>query len=102
MESARCPQPKMPSPTFSAASKGEQMPPPQIEETPITIKPIADESKPANPPPQLPDKGRTGKAADMSEATLESMSVKEPASQGSAPLAEEEVQQKVASGEAGM
>lgn len=101
MESARCPQPKIPSPTLSAASKGEQMPPPQIEETPNIIKPVADESKSANPPPQLPEKGRTGKAADVSEATLESMSVKEPASQGSAPLAEEEVQQKLASGEAG-
>lgn len=102
MESARCPQPKIPSPTLSAASKGEQMPPPQIEETlNIIIKPVADESKSANPPPQLPEKGRTGKAADVSEATLESMSVKELASQGSAPLAEEEVQQKLASGEAG-
>lgn len=77
------------------------MPPPQIEETLNIIKPVADESKFANPPPQLPEKGRTGKAADVSEATLESMSVKELASQGSAPLAEEEVQQKLASGEAG-
>ncbi|GLT35106.1 hypothetical protein SLA2020_095850 [Shorea laevis] len=98
MESARCPQPKIPSPTASAASKGEQKQLPANEEnTNVTDK--VDEAKPAVPPVQ--EKVMTVKPPDASEATLESMSMKEPASQGSAPLAEEEVQKKVAAGEAG-
>ncbi|GAB2270760.1 hypothetical protein Dimus_005629, partial [Dionaea muscipula] len=40
------------------------------------------------------EKGKTLKIPDISEATHESASVKEPASQGSALLAEEEVQQR--------
>lgn len=99
MESARCPQPKAPSPTLSAASKGEQKP--FNEETPSIWKTV-DEGKAAIAPQQTAERVRTAKAADISEATHESMSVKEPAaSQGSAPLAEEEVQQKVATSEAG-
>ncbi|KAK9274657.1 hypothetical protein L1049_021908 [Liquidambar formosana] len=100
MESARCPPPKVPSPTLSAASKGEQLPPPRNEETP-NIKETVDEGKAVIAPQQLSEKGRTARVADMSEATFDSISVKEPVSQGSAPLAEEEVQQKLASGEAG-
>lgn len=102
MESARCPpQPKVPSPTTSAASKGEQKPSPADEETPI-VKEIADEGKAVVPTQQFLEKVQpVAKAPDVSEATLESMSVKEPASQGSAPLVEEEVQQRMASGETG-
>ncbi|XP_007039787.2 PREDICTED: E3 ubiquitin-protein ligase RBBP6 isoform X2 [Theobroma cacao] len=100
MESARCPQPKIPSPTTSAASKGEQKPVSAKEESP-SVKDKANEVKVAIPPQQVVEKVKIAKPADASEATLESMSVKEPASQGSAPLAEEEVQQKVVSGEAG-
>ncbi|XP_031252792.1 E3 ubiquitin ligase PQT3-like [Pistacia vera] len=100
MESARLP-PKVPSPTMSAASKGEQKPLPIEEETPV-MKETADEGKAVIAPQQVLEKPRAvAKAPDVSEATLESMSVKEPASQGSAPLVEEEVQQKMASGEAG-
>ncbi|KAJ0106183.1 hypothetical protein Patl1_18454 [Pistacia atlantica] len=100
MESARLP-PKVPSPTMSAASKGEQKPLPIEEETPV-MKETADEGKAVIAPQQVLEKPRVvAKAPDVSEATLESMSVKEPASQGSAPLVEEEVQQKMASGEAG-
>ncbi|XP_044485793.1 E3 ubiquitin ligase PQT3-like isoform X2 [Mangifera indica] len=99
MESARL-QPKIPSPTMSAASKGEQQPSPIVEETPI-MKEMA-EGKAVIAPQKVLEKPRAvAKAPEVSEATLESMSVKEPASQGSAPLAEEEVQQKMASGEAG-
>ncbi|PPR89382.1 hypothetical protein GOBAR_AA31295 [Gossypium barbadense] len=98
MESARCPQPKIPSPTASAASKGEQKPVSAKEECP-DVYDKANEVKVAIPQ-QVLEKVKVVKAADASEATLESMSVKEPASQGSAPLAEEEVQQKVASGDA--
>ncbi|OMP02771.1 Zinc finger, RING/FYVE/PHD-type [Corchorus olitorius] len=73
MESAGCPQPKVASPTTStsAESKGEQKP--------------------------------TSASAKQESLNLELMSVKEPASgsQGiSAPLVEEQVQQRVASGEA--
>ncbi|CAK7356347.1 unnamed protein product [Dovyalis caffra] len=100
MESARCPPPKIPSPTQSAASKGEHKTSPGNEVSPNLNKEITEE-KPVIASQQVPEKVRTAKAADVSEATHESMSVKEPASQGSAPLAEEEVQQKLAPGEAG-
>ncbi|XP_059440781.1 E3 ubiquitin ligase PQT3-like isoform X2 [Corylus avellana] len=101
MESARCPQPKIPSPTLSAASKGEHKPSPVNEQT-LKIHETAVEVKAAVAPQQTADRARTAKAADMSEATHESASVREPAaSQGSAPLAEEEVQQRLATGEAG-
>jgi E3 ubiquitin-protein ligase RBBP6 len=101
MESARCLLPKVPSPTLSAASKGEQKPSPVNEQTP-KIHEAAVEGKAAVAPQQPAERARTSKVADMSEATHESASVREPAaSQGSAPLAEEEVQQKMATGEAG-
>lgn len=99
MES-RNPQPKAPSPTHSAASKGEQLPP-QKEET-SKVHEVIEESKAVSAPPQTMEKVRLPKGADASEATHESISVKEPASQRSAPpLADEEVQQKAVSGEAG-
>ena len=103
MESARCPPlPKNLSPTQSAASKEEPKAPPVIEETSnVNIKDTVDEVKPDVVPQQVPEKVKATKAPDVSEATHESMSVKEPASQGSAPLADEEVQQKMAPGEAG-
>lgn len=100
MESARCPQPKIPSPTLSAASRGENKPLPLNEETLKTQETI-DEVKPVLAPQPMLEKVRNTKVADVSEATHESMSVKEPASQGSAPLVEEEVQQRLASVEAG-
>jgi E3 ubiquitin-protein ligase RBBP6 len=102
MESARCPPPKVPSPTRSVASKGEQHKlSPGNAESPNLNKEITEEEKPVIASQQVPEKVRTAKAVDVSEATHESISVKEPASQGSAPLAEEEVQQKLAPGEAG-
>ncbi|KAL9405922.1 hypothetical protein Peur_002894 [Populus x canadensis] len=102
MESARCPPPKVPSPTRSVASKGEQHKlSPGNAESPNLNKEITEEEKPVIASQQVPEKVRTAKAADVSEATHESMSVKEPASQGSAPLPEEEVQQKLVPIEAG-
>ncbi|KAK8584500.1 hypothetical protein V6N13_109889 [Hibiscus sabdariffa] len=100
LESSRCPQPKIPSPTTSAASKGEQKPISAKEECRV-VNEKASEVKVAIPPQQALAKVKVVKPADASEATLESISVKEPASQGSAPLTAEEVQQKAASGEAG-
>ncbi|KAJ6711768.1 RETINOBLASTOMA-BINDING PROTEIN 6 [Salix purpurea] len=101
MESARCPQPKVPSPAQSVASRGEHKLSPGNAESPILNKEITEEEKPIIASQLVPEKVRTAKAVDVSEATHESMSVKEPASQGSAPLAEEEVQQKLVPIEAG-
>ncbi|KAL6988593.1 3-dehydrosphinganine reductase [Sarracenia purpurea var. burkii] len=56
------------------------------------VKQTADQGKVASSPQRTMEKGRMGKVPDASEATHDSMSVKEPASQGSAPLADEEVQ----------
>ncbi|XP_038687657.1 E3 ubiquitin ligase PARAQUAT TOLERANCE 3 isoform X2 [Tripterygium wilfordii] len=99
MES-KIPQPRIPSPIHSVGSKGEEKPPCRKEETPI-VKEMVDEVKPLNAHPRVLEQVRTVKVADISEATLESMSIKEPASQRSAPPVEEEVQQKLTSGEAG-
>ncbi|KAH6771752.1 hypothetical protein C2S51_010156 [Perilla frutescens var. frutescens] len=100
MES-RNPQAKVPSPTQSAASKGQQVlaPPPQQEEIPKIVETV-EENKPANVPLKS-EKGIALKVPDASEATHDSRTVKEAASQGSAPLADEEVQQRPISGEAG-
>ncbi|XP_077233023.1 E3 ubiquitin ligase PQT3-like isoform X2 [Tasmannia lanceolata] len=99
MESARCPPPKAPSPTLSASAVGDHIPPPPKEDS-LNIKQIVNETNAVNVP-QHSEKSRTTKNFDISEATLESMSVKEPTSQGSAPLADEEVQQRVPIGEPG-
>ncbi|CAL1401571.1 unnamed protein product [Linum trigynum] len=105
MESARCPQPKFPSPTQSAGSKEEpRLPPPSSEPTTthnIKLTTVEEKPVPGPVPPLAVEKPRTSKVVDASEATHESMSVKEAAaSQGSAPLMEEEVQQKLAPGDA--
>ncbi|KAG6386980.1 hypothetical protein SASPL_152162 [Salvia splendens] len=100
MES-RNPQAKVPSPTQSAASKGQQVPapPPQRQEVPTNVETV-EENKPAIVPLKS-EKGIALKVPDASEATHDSRTVKEAASQGSAPLPDEEVQQKPISGEAG-
>ncbi|KAL6557002.1 hypothetical protein OROHE_006878 [Orobanche hederae] len=99
MES-RNPQAKVPSPTQSASSKGQQVvgPPPQRGETPKFAATV-EESKSFNLSP-VKKKGRTIEVPDVSEATHDSRKVKETVSRGSAPLADE-VQQKLISGEAG-
>ncbi|XP_027335778.1 E3 ubiquitin ligase PQT3-like isoform X2 [Abrus precatorius] len=100
MESARCPQSKIPSPTSSAASKGELKISPVNEGT-TNIQETADNRKAVSAPQQTSEPVRNPRAADVSEATHESISVKEPISQGSGQLVEEEVQQKVVPAEAG-
>ncbi|KAE9607435.1 putative transcription factor interactor and regulator CCHC(Zn) family [Lupinus albus] len=100
MESARCPQPKIPSPTSSAASKGELKVLPVNEGT-ANIQEIADNRKAVTAPQQTSGQVRISRAADVSEATHESMSVKEQTSQGSARRVEEEVQQNLVPTEAG-
>lgn len=105
MESARVLPPKIPSPSQSAASKGELLPPPPppppLKEENSKAQEIVEESKNGSAPPQMLERVRTLKVADVSEATHDSVSVKEPASQGNDPLADEEVQQKPVVGEAG-
>lgn len=98
MESARDPQPKMPSPTMSSASKGEQNQP-QIEVSPKMDN--TQQVQTVTAPQETSERAKAVKVADVSEATHDSFSVREPPSQSSAPQAEEEVQQKVASSEAG-
>jgi E3 ubiquitin-protein ligase RBBP6 len=100
MESARYPQPKIPSPTSSAVSKGELKISP-INEGAANIQDTADEIKAVSAPQQAPEHIKIPRAGDVSEATHESMSVKEPVSQGNAPVIEEEVQQKLVPTEAG-
>ncbi|XP_027917850.1 E3 ubiquitin ligase PQT3-like isoform X1 [Vigna unguiculata] len=100
MESARCPQPKIPSPTSSAASKGELKVSPINEKT-TNILETADDKKAVTAPQQTSEQVRNLRVADVSEATHESMSVKEPASQGSTQQVEEEVQQKLVPADAG-
>ncbi|KAK2446817.1 DWNN domain, a CCHC-type zinc finger [Trifolium repens] len=100
MESARYPQPKIPSPTSSAVSKGELKISP-INEGAANIQDTTDEIKAVSAPQQAPEHIKIPRAGDVSEATHESMSVKEPVSQGNAPVIEEEVQQKLVPTEAG-
>ncbi|XP_023552396.1 E3 ubiquitin ligase PQT3-like isoform X2 [Cucurbita pepo subsp. pepo] len=98
MESARIAQPKVPSPTVSAASKGERNIQSVNEETTMTKQ--VNEEKAITSGPQSLEKAKATKAVDESEATHESMSVREQASQGSALIVDEEVQQKMAASEA--
>lgn len=101
MESARCPQPKNPSPTSSAASKGELKISLVNDDGTAKIQETAGEIKAISAPQQTSEHAKIPRVGDVSEATHESMSVKEPVSQGSAQVVEEEVQQKLVPTEAG-
>ncbi|KAH9607123.1 hypothetical protein KSS87_005051 [Heliosperma pusillum] len=103
MESARCLPPKVPSPTQSAASKGEQRIPAEVEKSPIKV---INGNKTNDAPlqqaqPQNSSKEKIFKVPDVSEATHESASVKEHVSHSNVLPVEEEVQQKVAPTDAG-
>ncbi|KAF6162721.1 hypothetical protein GIB67_028990 [Kingdonia uniflora] len=96
MESARSAPPKPSSPTLSANSKGQQMAPHRDDHN-HDLKDTADEkAHVANVPQQSLEIARAVKPTDISEATFDSMTLKEQTSQGSAPLAEEEVQKSSA------
>eukprot|EP00268_Persea_americana_P014715 TRINITY_DN165_c0_g2_i1.p1 TRINITY_DN165_c0_g2~~TRINITY_DN165_c0_g2_i1.p1 ORF type:complete len:823 (-),score=189.05 TRINITY_DN165_c0_g2_i1:283-2751(-) len=101
MESARCAQPRIPSPTLSAAVKEEHIPPPLKDDTPIMQENVKEGKAAISVPQHSLEKSRGTKNVGQSEATLESVSAKEATSQGSAPHAEEEVQQKLPVGEQG-
>ncbi|XP_076918368.1 E3 ubiquitin ligase PARAQUAT TOLERANCE 3-like isoform X3 [Bidens hawaiensis] len=101
MESARCApppppqqQPKVPSPSPSATSKGEQPPPQNADDTKVQPGPTEDNVAPVVQAVQQTT-GKVNKAPDVSEATYESKSMMEPAaSQGSGRPVDDEVQQK--------
>ncbi|KAI3523962.1 hypothetical protein L1887_02509 [Cichorium endivia] len=88
---ARCapPQPKIQSPSRSAASKGEMRAPPQNGEAtsiqqpaPVVVAAAATaehDGAPAAEPP-VSGKGKITKGPDVSEATYDSRSMMEPAS----------------------
>ncbi|KAF9605601.1 hypothetical protein IFM89_017944 [Coptis chinensis] len=100
-ESAHRDMPKAPSPSISAASKSGGIPPsvkkdnPEMEEAANGGQPVA------NPMHQSLEKSSIAKDADLSEVTLDVICEKEPKLQGSALRAEEEVQQKLPTAEAG-
>ncbi|KAI3828900.1 hypothetical protein L1987_03011 [Smallanthus sonchifolius] len=95
MESAKCapPQPKIPSPAPSATSKGEQPPPQDGDNTKMQPGPTEHDMT-LVVQPTASGKGKVNKAPDVSEATYESKSMMEPASQGSGRPVDDEVQQK--------
>ncbi|XP_074268931.1 E3 ubiquitin ligase PQT3-like [Silene latifolia] len=104
MESARCVPPKNPSPTQSAASKGEQKIPAAVENSPV--KEVVNGNMTNDAPlqqSQLQNSAKENivKVPDVSEATHESASVKEHVSHSNVLPVEEEVQQKVAASDAG-
>ncbi|VFQ63724.1 unnamed protein product [Cuscuta campestris] len=101
MESARTPHPRIPSPSQSAASRGEKLPPPSLQkEESSKAQEGIQEVKVDAALQQVLEKEKTLKVADVSEATHESISAREQTSQGSAPLVDEEVQQKQAASDA--
>ncbi|KAF5199143.1 DWNN domain, A CCHC-type zinc finger protein [Thalictrum thalictroides] len=91
---------KAPAPTHSESSKGEQLPPIQKNES-VDMQEPATEAKDAGAPRFSLGKGRDAKNVDACEATCDSMPVKVPMPHGSAPLAEEEMQQKPSASEPG-
>lgn len=73
------------------------MPPPQSEET----SKVHVSGEVANAPQNTLENGRTRKFASASGVMHDLISLKEPASQGSIPVAKDVLQQKPVSGEAG-
>lgn len=105
MESERCLQPRIPSPNQSAVSKGEQILPSDAKETPY-LKKNVDGSEHSDAPqqqmqPQTSKEEKITEVSDVPEHKHNSVTVKEPAVQGSGLPVVEEVQQKVAAVEQG-
>uniref|UniRef100_A0A1D1Z2T2 E3 ubiquitin-protein ligase RBBP6 n=1 Tax=Anthurium amnicola TaxID=1678845 RepID=A0A1D1Z2T2_9ARAE len=102
MESARPAQLKAPSPTQSATSKEERKATSAKEHT--EIKQVGDENEDKEVSiagQSLSLENKTLKPVGLSEATPESMSTKEPTSQESAPVPEEDAQEKIVSSDQG-
>ena len=93
MESTKRARSKVSSPSLSGCAKEENTTPSRLYMP--NVKENISEKKPlVNQPQQSLEKNHSRKTAKPLEATHESMSTKEPLSQESAPLVEEEVQQK--------
>ncbi|OVA18862.1 DWNN domain [Macleaya cordata] len=97
-ESARSSAPKVPSTTLSATSEKEKMSSPSKGNTTPDAKEMVNEEKPVAAPQHSFEKSRSSQSADISEATLESMILKE---QSSAPQIKEEVPQNLPACEPG-
>ncbi|GLJ17719.1 hypothetical protein SUGI_0309190 [Cryptomeria japonica] len=98
MESARCPRPKLPSPSLSGCTK-EVHTVPAKSDVPDLKEENIREKTPVNMPQQSSERNRSTKIPEQLEETPESMSTKELLSQESAPMVGEEVQQKPAGSE---
>ncbi|XP_074567368.1 E3 ubiquitin ligase PARAQUAT TOLERANCE 3-like [Curcuma longa] len=99
MESAFPVQPKVPSPTLSAASKGQSKHPPMDQSSHTKDGEVASEIKTADNELNSLDK-QAAVTANVSEATPESLS-KGQKSPESAPVVTEDVQEKQPAGEQG-
>ena len=93
MESARRARSKVSSPSLSGCTKEANTVPSRLY-MPNVKENISKNKPPVNQPQQSLEKNRSTKTVELLEATHESMSTKEPLSQESAPLVEEEVQHK--------
>ena len=91
MESSRCAKSKVPSPSLSGCAKEANTAPSRLY-MPNVKENTSEKKPPVNQPQQSLEKKHSTKIAEPLEATHESMSTKEPLSQESAPLVEEEVQ----------
>lgn len=99
MESALPVQPKIPSPSLSAASKGQCKHPPMDQSSHTKDGEVASEIKTADNELNSLDK-QAAVTANVSEATPESLS-KGQKSPESAPVVTEDVQEKQPAGEQG-
>ncbi|KAH9330683.1 hypothetical protein KI387_002791, partial [Taxus chinensis] len=99
MESARCPRPKVPSPSLSGCAKEAQTAPSKPDVPDLKEENISEKNTPVNVPQQSSERNRSAKTPEQLEETPESMSTKELLSQESAPMVGEEVQQKPPGGE---
>lgn len=98
MESARCPPPKVLSPTTSAASIGERKPAPSNNNETSTLKPAIETAEITSGPMASAEIVKVDKPVDASENNRGSLNGKE-AAVSQAP--KEEIPQQVASGEQG-
>ena len=93
MESTKRARSKVSSPSLSRCAKEANTTPSRLY-MPNVKENISEMKPPVKQPQQSLEKNHSTKTTNMLEATHESMSTKEPLSQESAPLVEEEVQQK--------
>eukprot|EP00252_Welwitschia_mirabilis_P012743 TRINITY_DN2819_c0_g1_i2.p1 TRINITY_DN2819_c0_g1~~TRINITY_DN2819_c0_g1_i2.p1 ORF type:complete len:812 (-),score=188.43 TRINITY_DN2819_c0_g1_i2:132-2567(-) len=94
MESAKCALPKVPSPSLSASAKDNNKVPSKSDV--VDAKRNVDgEKPPASHTQHSSEKKLPSKSQEPAEPSPESVSTKEPRSQESIPVVEEEVQQKL-------